>query len=129
MNSNLSNYKLSPQDKVLLSIPNVGYLYANKLDGGNSEENLNAIRQLKMDGLIIAKFYTNGDLYWVKLTDLGKLRKDELLRLQNQTYAEWFKNACKSVGKTKIIRTLIKWLFGILTALIIAYLSKQLGLI
>ena len=55
----------------------------HKLEGGASEANINAIRQLRMEGLITAVGDSDGGGIYFEITDRGKLRKAELIRLQN----------------------------------------------
>lgn len=76
------------KDKILLQTPDKWSTQPHKLDGGASEANLRAIRQLRIDGLVSTKDDSNGGFISFELTDLGKLRKAELVRLQNRSVLE-----------------------------------------
>ena len=76
------------KDKILLSTPDIGATQPHRLDGGECKENLNAIRQLRLEGLVTAVEDTCGGFIKFELTDLGKLRKAELVRLRNRSVVE-----------------------------------------
>lgn len=76
------------KDKILLQTPDKWSTQPHKLDGGASEANLSAIRQLRIDGFVSTWDDSNGGFISFELTDLGKLRKAELVGLQNRSVLE-----------------------------------------
>lgn len=80
--------KMELKDKILLATPDIGAMQPHRLDGGECKANLNAIRQLRMEGLVTAVEDTCGGFIKFELTDLGKLRKAELVRLMNRSVVE-----------------------------------------
>lgn len=98
----------------------------HKLEGGASEANLNAIRQLHMDGLITAVGDSSGGFIYFELTDRGKQRKAELIKLQNRSIWQRGIDWCVFAINNKWTLALFAWIFGIISALIVAYLSKRL---
>lgn len=76
------------KDKILLATPDIGAMQPHKLDGGECKANLTAIRQLRMEGLVTAVEDTCGGFIKFELTDPGRLRKAELVRLRNRSVAE-----------------------------------------
>lgn len=119
--------KMELKDKILLATPNIGAMQPYRLDGGESKANLDAIRQLRIEGLVTAVEDTCGGFIKFELTDPGKLRKAELKRLQNRSVWQRFKDWCVTVINNKWMLALFAWIFGIISALIVAYLSKRLG--
>lgn len=96
----------------------------HKLEGGASETNLNAIRRLRMEGLITAVGDSSGEFIYFELTDHGKLRKAELIRLQNRSVVEQVRDTIRrtwrftrpSVGRIveEVIKALILIGLGVL---------------
>lgn len=80
--------KMELKDKILLATPDIGAMQPHRLYGGECKANLDAIRQLRIEGLVIAVEDTCGGFIKFELTDLGKLRKAELVRLQNRSVVE-----------------------------------------
>ena len=80
--------KMELKNKILLATPDIGAMQPHRLDGGECKANLNAIRQLRLEGLITAVEDTCGGFIKFELTDPGKLRKAELVRLLNRSVAE-----------------------------------------
>lgn len=119
--------KMELKDKILLATPDVGAMQPHRLDGGECKANLDAIRQLRMEGLVTAVEDTCGCFIKFELTDLGKLRKAELVRLMNRNIWQRFADWCVSVVNNKWVFALLAWIFGIISALIVAYLNKRLG--
>lgn len=76
------------KDKILLATPDIGAMQPHRLDGGECKANLDAIRQLRMEGHVTAVEDTCGGFIKFELTDPGKLRKAELVRLQNRSVIE-----------------------------------------
>lgn len=76
------------KNKILLSIPDDCSMQPHKLEGGASETNLNAIRQLLMERLITVVGDSCGGFIYFELTYRGKLRKAELIKLQNRSVLE-----------------------------------------
>lgn len=116
--------KMELKDKILLATPDIGAMQPHRLDGGKCKANLNAIRQLRMEGLITAVEDTCGGFIKFELTDLGKLRKAELSHLQNRTVIEKSSDAVSrgwrfvrpSVGRIveEVIKALVLLGIGIL---------------
>ncbi len=112
------------KDKILLATPDIGAMQLHKLDGGECKANLNAIRQLRMEGLITAVEDTCGGFIKFELTDPGKLRKAELTRLMNRSVVEKSSDAVSrgwrfvrpSVGRIveEVVKALILTGIGIL---------------
>lgn len=98
----------------------------HKLEGGASEANLNAIRQLRMEGLITAVGDSCGGFIYFELTDRGKQRKAELIILQSRSIWQRGIDWGVSAINNKWALALFAWIFGIISALIVAYLSKRL---
>ncbi len=119
--------KMELKDKILLATPDIGAMQPHRLDGGENKANLDAIRQLRIEGLVTAVEDTCGGFIKFELTDLGKLRKAELKRLQNRSVWQRFKDWCVTFINNKWMLALFAWIFGIISALIVAYLSKRLG--
>lgn len=119
--------KMELKDKILLATPDIGAMQPHKLDGGECKANLDAIRRLRMERLVTAAEDSRGGFVKFELTDLGKIRKAELVRLQNRSIWQRFADWCLSVVNNKWVFALLAWIFGIISALIIAYLSKRLG--
>ena len=115
------------KDKILLQTPDKWSMQPHKLDGGASEANHSAIRQLRIDGLVSTWDDSNGGFISFELTDLGKLRKAELVRLQNRNWRERGCDWCISAINNKRSLAIFAWVFGIISALIVAFLSKRLG--
>lgn len=115
------------KDKILLATPDIGAMQPHRLDGGENKANLDAIRQLRIEGLVTAVEDTCGGFIKFELTDLGKLRKAELKRLQNRSVWQRFKDWCVTFINNKWMLALFAWILGIISALIVAYLSKRLG--
>lgn len=115
------------KDKILLATPDIGAMQPHRLDGGECKANLDAIRQLRMEGLVTAVEDTCGGFIKFELTDPGKLRKAELIRLMNRNIWQRFVDWCVSVVNNKWMFALLAWIFGIISALIVAYLNKRLG--
>ena len=69
------------KDKILLSTPDNCAMQPHKL-GGDKDANLNAIRQLRIDRLVKVVGDSNGGIINFELTDLGKIRKVELMKTQ-----------------------------------------------
>lgn len=80
--------KMELKDKILLAIPDIGAMQPHRLDGGECMANLNAIRQLRIEGLVTAMEDTCGGFIKFELTDPGKLRKAELVRLRKRSVVE-----------------------------------------
>lgn len=80
--------KMELKDKILLTTPDIGAMQPHRLDGGECKANINAIRQLRIEGLVTAAEDFRGGFVKFELTDLGKLRKAELVRLQNRSVVE-----------------------------------------
>lgn len=80
--------KIKLKDKILLATPDIGAMQLHRLDGGACKANLNAIRQLCIEGFITAVEDARGGFIKFELTDFGKLRKAELVRLQNRSVIE-----------------------------------------
>lgn len=80
--------KMELKDKILLATPGIGAMQPHRLDGGECKANINAIRQLRIEGLVTAAEDSRGGFVKFELTDLGKLRKAELFRLQNRSVVE-----------------------------------------
>lgn len=119
--------KMELKDKILLATPDIGAMQPHRLDGGECKANLDAIRQLRMEGHVTAVEDTCGGFIKFELTDLGKLRKAELVRLMNRNIWQRFADWCVSVVNNKWVFALLAWIFGIISALIVAYLNKRLG--
>lgn len=119
--------KMELKDKILLMTPDIGAIQPYRLDGGECKANLDAIRQLRIEGLVTAVEDTCGGFIKFELTDLGKLRKAELVRLRNRNIWQRFADWCVSVVNNKWVFALLAWIFGIISALIVAYLNKRLG--
>lgn len=85
---NEAKEKMELKDKILLATPDIGAMQPHRLDGGENKANLNAIRQLRIEGLVTAVEDTCGGFIKFELTDPGKLRKAELVRLQNRSVVE-----------------------------------------
>lgn len=126
LNRRIKIDKVDLKDRILLAIPNGCSMQPHKLEGGASEANINAIRQLRMEGLITAVGDSCGGLIKFELTDLGKLRKAELIRLHNRSIWQRNRDWCISAINNKWTLALFAWIFGIISALIVAYLSKKL---
>lgn len=80
--------KMELKDKILLATPDIGAMQPYKLDGGECKTNLDAIRQLRIEKLVTAAEDSRGGFVKFELTDLGKLRKAELVRLRNRSVVE-----------------------------------------
>ena len=80
--------KMELKDKILLATPDIGVMQPYKLDGGECKTNLDAIRQLRIEKLVTAAEDSRGGFVKFELTDLGKLRKAELVRLRNRSVVE-----------------------------------------
>lgn len=80
--------KMELKDKILLATPDIGAMQPHRLNGGECKANLDAIRQLRIEGLVAAVEDTCGGFIKFELTDLGKLRKAELVRLLNRSVVE-----------------------------------------
>lgn len=116
--------KMELKDKILLATPDIGAMQPHRLDGGECKANLNAIRQLRMEGLVTAVEDTCGGFIKFELTDLGKLRKADLVRLLNRSVVEKSGDAVirgwrfvrRSVGRIveEVVKALILIGIGIL---------------
>lgn len=116
--------KMELKDRILLATPDIGAMQPHRLDGGESKANLDAIRQLRMEGLITAVEDACGGFIKFELTDPGKLRKAELVRLQNRSVVEKSSDAVSrgwrfvrpSVGRIveEVVKALILIGIGIL---------------
>lgn len=112
------------KDKILLATPDIGAMQPHSLDGGECKANLDAIRQLRIEGLITAVEDTCGGFIKFELKDLGKLRKAELTRLMNRSVVEKSSDAVSrgwrfvrpSVGRIveEVVKALILIGIGIL---------------
>lgn len=108
LNRRMKIGKVELKDRILLAIPNYCSMQPHKLEGGASEANLNAIRQLRMEGLITAVGDSCGGFIYFELTYRGKQRKAELIRLQNRSIwqrgIDWCVSAINKNGRSLYLR-------------------------
>ena len=106
------------KDRILLAIPNDCSMQPHKLEGGASEANINAIRQLRMEGLITAVGDSDGGFIKFELTDRGKLRKAKLVELQNRKWWQKSIDCSKRIINSSLLASSLKWVLGIAATVI-----------
>lgn len=115
------------KDEILLAIPDDCSMQPHKLKGGASKVNINAIHQLCLEGFVTGTKDTCGGFVVFELTDLGKLRKAELIRLRDRSWGRKCLDLLISITQNKKLHTICEWVFGIIASLIITYISYLLG--